>query len=228
MTERHEVVIAGATGVVGTCALREMLECMDVGRVTAVGRRSPPVHHEKLESSVVEFQDQAALRAAIPVGVTAAVCCLGTTMKRAGSKEAFRAVDHDAVVAFAQAAKDRGAERFVVVSSLGADARSRNFYLRTKGETEAALQRIGFDHLAILRPSLIDDQGTRSEPRFAEKIMLPLARAFFSVFGKHNRYAPVPASAIGRAAVRLAFDPTGGPVRIVESKDLHRIGERGK
>lgn len=224
MTEQHEVVIAGATDVVGAFALRELLERVDVRRVTAVGRRMPPLQHGKLEARMVEFQDEPGLRAAIPEGVAVAVCCLGTTIKRAGSQRAFRAIDHDAVVAFARAARDRGAQRFVLVSSLGANACSRNFYLRTKGEAETALQQLGFAQLTIVRPSLIDDEGTRREFRLAEAVMLPLARVFFSVAGKHRRTAPVPASVIGRAAVRLAFDATGGPVRIVESEDLHRIG----
>lgn len=223
MAEQYTVVIAGATGVVGACALRELLARENVRHVTAVGRSAGSVEHEKLASKSVRFDDEPTLRAAIPAGVQAALCCLGTTMKRAGSKEAFRAVDHDAVVAFARAARERGAQRFVMVSSLGADARSRSFYLRVKGETEVALQQLGFTQLTILRPSLIDDQGRRGEFRLAEKTLLPLARAFFSVFSQHSRYAPVPAATIGRAAVGLAFDETAARVRILESEELHRF-----
>jgi uncharacterized protein YbjT (DUF2867 family) len=144
-------------------------------------------------------------------------------MKRAGSKEAFRAVDHDAVVAFGEAALARGAQRFLLVSSVGADSRARSFYLRTKGETEQALARLGYAQLTILRPSLLDDEGARREFRATERLMLPLARLLFAVVGQTTRYAPVPADVVARAMVRLAFDDGGERVRIVESEQLHSL-----
>ena len=149
------------------------------------------------------------------------ICCLGTTLKQAGSKDAFRRVDHDAVVTFAEAALERGAQRFVLVSSLGADPRARNFYLRTKGETEAAAARLGYTQLTVLRPSFIDDQGARTEYRPLERLTLPFARAVFSVIGRTTRYSPVSAEVIGKALVRVAFDETTERVRIIESEKIH-------
>jgi uncharacterized protein YbjT (DUF2867 family) len=137
------VVIAGASGVVGSRALQRLLAREDVARVVALGRRALPLEHPKLVSKAVDFRDEAVLEAAIPKGTAVAVCCLGTTMKTAGSRAAFRAVDHDAVVAFGRAALRRGARRFLLVSSVGADAGSSNFYLRTKGEAEDSLARLG-------------------------------------------------------------------------------------
>lgn len=216
--------IAGASGVVGSRALQHLLARQDVGRVIALGRRVLPVTHEKLISKIADLGSSAAIAGALSDGIDAAVCCLGTTMKQAGSKEAFRAVDRDAVVAFGEAARAKGARRFLLVSSIGADARSRNFYLRTKGEAEEALQRLGYEQLTAVRPSFIDDQGTRREFRLAERLGLPLARAGFALLGRTSRYAPIPADVVARALVRLAFDETGERVRVVQSDALHALG----
>lgn len=218
------VAISGASGVVGTHTLRHLLSRGEVGLVVAVGRRVLPLTDDKLVSKVVGRWSEESLAPELPEGAAVAVSCLGTTLKQAGSKDAFRAVDHDAVVAFATAALARGARRFVLVSSLGASARSRNFYLRTKGEAEEALAQLGYSQLTILRPSFIDDQGARREFRLGERIGLPLARAAFSVLGRTSRYAPIPADVIAKALVRLAFDETDERVRVVESDALHALG----
>lgn len=223
-SDRKVVVIAGASGVVGSRALAHLLAREDVGSVVALGRRELSTRDDKLVSKVVDLQSSAALAREIPTGSCVALCCLGTTMKKAGSREAFRAVDRDAVVTFAEAARQKDVPRFVVLSSLSADPRSRNFYLRTKGEMERALTELGFPQLTVLRPSLIDDQGTRSEFRLGERVGLALSRALFSVVGKTHRLAPIPADTLGRALVYLAFDKTAEPLRIVESDRLHEIG----
>ena len=224
----NTVVIAGASGVVGARVLHHLLRRDDVARVIAVGRRILPLQHEKLVSKVVDLQNTAAVAAEIPEGTAVAFCCLGTTMKRAGSMDAFRAVDHDAVLAFGQAALEKGARRFLLISSVGASASSANFYQKTKGEVEEALARLGYAQLTILRPSLIDDEGTRRDYRAAERLLLPLARIVFAVVGRTRRYAPISADVIAKAMVRLAFDNTTDPVRRVESDELHRLGGRTK
>ena len=222
----NTVVIAGASGVVGARVLHHLLRRDDVARVIAVGRRILPLQHEKLVSKVVDLQNTAAVAAEIPEGTAVAFCCLGSTMKRAGSMDAFRAVDHDAVLAFGQAALEKGARRFLLISSVGASASSANFYQRTKGEVEEALARLGYAQLTILRPSLIDDEGARRDYRAAERLLLPLARIVFAVVGRTRRYAPISADVIAKAMVRLAFDNTTDRVRRVESDDLHRLGGR--
>lgn len=220
------VVIVGASGVVGSRVLEHLLASDEVGNVVALGRRVLPETHTKLVSKVVDLQGSATLAGEIPGDAAIAVCCLGTTMKQAGSKQAFRAVDRDPVVAFGEAARSQGAEHFLLVSSLGANARSRNFYLKTKGEAEEALARTGFSRLTVLRPSFIDDEGARADRRIAERLALPFGRAVFSVLGKTRRYAPIPANAIARALVRLAFDDTTERLRIIESEQVHVLGER--
>ena len=225
MTDRKNVVIAGASGIVGTRALQHLLARDDVAHVVAVGRRALPLQHDKLISRMVDLQRKSAIASEIPDRTAVAICCLGTTLKQAGSKEAFRAVDYDAILAFAEAAREERVERFVLVSSIGASPRARSFYLRTKGETEDALVRLNFSHLVVVRPSFIDDQGMRHDYRPLERLTLPLARVIFSVVGKTSRYAPISADAIGQAVVRLALDDTGTErVRIVESEQLHELG----
>jgi uncharacterized protein YbjT (DUF2867 family) len=224
MAEASIVVIAGASGVVGRQVLSQLLT-QDTGiQVVAVGRRPLPQTHPQLVSQVVDLQNAEAVRRVLPEGVTLAMCCLGTTMKHAGSKAAFQAVDRDAVENFARAAREQGAQRCLLVSALGADTPDRIFYLRTKGEAEEALQRLGFPQLTVIRPSLIDDEGTRLDSRTGERVLLPVARALFSLIGRSSRYAPVRASVIARALIRLAFDQTSERVRIVESDQLHRLG----
>ena len=254
------VAIAGASGVVGARVLRHLLARDDVGRVVAVGRRelavaddtdrplraapapdAPPESglDSRLVSRVVDFADPATIVAALPDDLSVAFCCLGTTMRRAGSKEAFRAVDYDAVVAFAESARARGARRLVVVSSIGADPGARSFYLRTKGEVEEALSGLGFAELVLVRPTLLDDEGARAERRPAERLTLALARPLFRLLGRTRRYAPIPADTVARAMVRLGLDaPAAGEeersghgamdgVRVVESEELHVIGREG-
>ncbi len=218
------VALAGGSGVVGALTLRHLLAREQVRLVVAVSRRLLPGTDEKLVTRIVGRWSEEAIASELPEGVAVAVSCLGTTMKQAGSKGAFRAVDHDAVVAFAAAARARGARRFLLVSSMGASARSRSFYLRTKGEAEEALARLGYPQLTIVRPSFIDDQGARREFRLAERLGLPLARAVFSVLGRRSRYAPISADVIARALVRLALDETDERVRFVESDRLHAVG----
>jgi uncharacterized protein YbjT (DUF2867 family) len=159
-------LLAGATGAVGARLLARLLAREDGPRVLAVGRRSPPQRHprvEWLQAELEEFTEALAGRV-----FDQAFCCLGTTMRRAGSKAAFRAVDLDGVTAFAGAARAGGAGFFGLVSAAGADPRSRNFYLRTKGEAEAALEALGFSSLAIMQPGLL--RGEREEFRAGERL----------------------------------------------------------
>jgi uncharacterized protein YbjT (DUF2867 family) len=220
--------IAGASGLVGSRVLQRLLDRADIAHVVAVGRRPLAVHHDKLASHEIDFRDKASIAARLPPHLDVAFCCLGTTIKQAGSREAFRAVDYDAVLAYAAAAKERGAARFLIVTSMGATAQTANFYLRVKGEVENALALIAFPQLTILRPSLIDDQGSRREYRLGERIALPIARLVFAVAGRTSRYAPVSADAIAKAMVHLAFDATTEPLRVVESDRLHAVAEQSR
>jgi uncharacterized protein YbjT (DUF2867 family) len=147
-----------------------------------------------------------------------ALCALGTTLKAAGSREAFRAVDHDVVVRFARAAHRAGARGFGVVSAVDADARSQIFYNRVKGEMEEAVRAIGFKSLVIARPSLL--LGERGERRFLEGLGQSLLRPLrFAFVGPAVKYRPVEGSRVAQVLARETLKLIPG-VRILEGADL--------
>jgi uncharacterized protein YbjT (DUF2867 family) len=215
-------VIAGGSGLVGGRCLHHLLVHPEVARVAAIVRRPlglTPEGHEKLvELRLDDLTSEAKLDDVMPKDIDDAYCALGTTMKKAGSREAFLKVDKTAVLAFAKVARAHGARRFLLVSSIGADARSMNFYLRTKGEVQDALKGIGYDVVHVLQPSILD--GDRPESRPAEKLGLALSRALAPVLGK---YAPIHVDVVGRAMVRLAFREERGYL-VHGSKELQAIG----
>jgi uncharacterized protein YbjT (DUF2867 family) len=152
-----------------------------------------------------------------------AYCCLGTTIKVAGSQAAFRAVDLDAVVAFARASHHAGVRRFAVVSAMGANARSANFYSRVKGEAEAALAGIGFASLVIARPSLLlGDRAALGQPtRRGEQIGQALTRGIGGLIPAAWR--PIEAEVVARALLRAL--PQAGPgTTILDSAALQGLG----
>lgn len=214
---QRTALIAGASGLVGGHLLDLLLEATDVAWVISLGRRALDRSDARLEQRTVDF---AALDAVELPAVTEAHCCLGTTIARAGSQEAFRAVDHDAVVAFARAAKRAGAQRFLVVTALGADPRSRVFYNRVKGEAEEALKALGFPSLVILRPSLL--LGDRAESRPGERAAIVASRIFAPLlrpFGSR----PIEGRTVAKAMVALGRD-AGDGVRVVPSGELQTLG----
>jgi uncharacterized protein YbjT (DUF2867 family) len=159
-------VVTGATGAVGSHLLSLLLARADGTRVLTVGRRAPAISNPRLEHVNAPLE---ALGAALAGRqCTEAFCCLGTTMKTAGTRAAFRAVDLDGAVAFARGARAAGARFFGLVSAAGASSQSGNFYLRTKGETEAVIEGLGFTSLAILQPGLL--RGSRAESRPVERL----------------------------------------------------------
>lgn len=209
----RDVWLVGATGLVGSEALSALLADERVARVVAVVRRSTGRADPRLEERVVDF---AALdRSLHGRPADAAICCLGTTLKQAGSQAQFRRVDHDYVLAFADAARAAGVPHFLVVTALGADARSRVFYNRVKGEVEEDLKRLAFPALTVVRPSLL--LGDRKEARLGERLAAPFSKLLPpSVRG-------IEASKVGRALARLALAPASG-LRVVLSKELHTLG----
>lgn len=218
-------LIAGATGLVGRRLLDQLVGAAGYDRVVAVTRRPLGVQHPKLVEVVADF---AALdRLPEPLRGDDAFCCLGTTLRRAGSREAFRAVDHGAVLAFAWAARRGDARGFFTVSAMGADPESRFFYNRVKGETEQALGVLGFDTLGIFRPGLL--LGPRAEYRFGERLgAVGLTLAAPLLVGSWRKYRAIPAARVARAMVRVATSgaATRGTV-IFESDAIQDLGRPG-
>ncbi|PQM26581.1 NAD-dependent dehydratase [Sphingopyxis lindanitolerans] len=189
-----DILLLGATGLVGGIVARL------VGPAILV-RRAPDDPPPQQKMLVAPGGEWPALIA--DNRPSTLISCLGTTIRQAGSQAAFRAVDHDLVLAAARAARGGGARHMITVSSVGASAKSRNFYLRTKGEVEEGLRTLRFDRLDIIRPGLLtgDRPGT---PRLGEGIAMvaaPLTDAL--LHGSLRRYRSIPAETVAKAIARL-------------------------
>ena len=165
-----KVLLAGFTGLVGGNVAPLLMQRR--AELTTLGRR----HSENFLPGTINRTAEPRIWPELvwDSHPEIAISCLGTTLKKAGSKEAFRAVDYDLVMMFAQAAKKAGAKQFIAVSSVGATSKSGSFYLRTKGETEVALAEIGFERLDIMRPGLLTG-GSRADSRAGESLATMLA-----------------------------------------------------
>jgi uncharacterized protein YbjT (DUF2867 family) len=205
-------MLVGATGLVGGAVLRQALADARVPRIVAPTRRDLPPH-PKLENPVVDFEHLPAH--ATWWSVDGVICTLGSTIRKAGSQEAFRRADHDYPLAVARLTRQHGARAFALNSATGADPGSRFFYNRVKGEVEDALREIGFPSLTIVRPALIG--GDRSEFRPGEFIAMRLLRLVQQVLPR--RYRIVPHERIARALLEAAITAAPGE-RIIESEAI--------
>jgi uncharacterized protein YbjT (DUF2867 family) len=207
---RH-VLLAGATGLTGGFVLRALLADDSVARVVAPTRHALPAH-PKLENPVGMLHR---LLPQLQSPLDTAICCLGTTIRRAGSREAFRIADFDLPLAVGQRARKLGAQHYLVMTALGANPASRAFYNQVKGELERALLKQGWPQLTIVRPSLL--LGPRPEFRLGERLAAPLAMVL------PGRWRGIQAETVALALCRLAGLPGEGQ-RIVESDELRRLG----
>jgi uncharacterized protein YbjT (DUF2867 family) len=207
--------LAGGSGLVGGALLRRLLQGDHFDKIISVGRRVLPVRDPKLVQVETDLATPSVFDALASPQV--AFCCLGTTIKKAGSREAFRKVDHDAVLAFAQGAKLKGAHVFIHVSSLGASIKSSTFYSAVKGETERDVGRVGFPSVYALRPSILD--GDRGESRPGEYVGLLVGRVLAPLLGK---YRPTPVGTVVETMVTLARAPAPG-VHIVEPDKMRSV-----
>ncbi len=214
-------MIAGGSGLVGGFLLRQLLDSPEYGRVISLGRRVLPLEHPKLTQVVVDF---AALeKVATEIRCDDAFCGLGTTIKAAGSREAFYAVDRVAVLAFAWAAQRAGAKRFFVVTAIGADANSKIFYSRVKGETETALQVLNFETLAIFQPSFL--LGRTEKKRLGERIWAAVLWLWEPLMlGGLRKYRAIHAEVVARAMVRASYGRGERGVLVFDSAEIQDMG----
>jgi uncharacterized protein YbjT (DUF2867 family) len=212
---KRSAAVLGATGLVGERVTDLLASDARWSRVVTIGRRKSPI------SSATLSQVEADILADGPwldaLAVDDVFCCLGTTIKAAGSQEAFRAVDLDAGARAAAAAQQRGARQFLVVSALGADPRSRVFYNRVKGEMEATVTSLAFPACQIFRPSLL--LGPRAERRIGERLAARLARPLRRLLGK---YRPIHRDGVAAAMVRIAAAAPAG-IHVYESNRIAEI-----
>jgi uncharacterized protein YbjT (DUF2867 family) len=211
-------VVAGASGAVGSALLPRLLPCY--GRVIALTRRPLQMSAANLEEVGPRFDAMDAVLPTSQFSSSHVFCALGTTLKRAGSREAFRQVDLEYVVALGRWAVRAGAEAFVVISAVGADARGSSFYSRVKGEMEAALRGLALKRLVVVRPSLL--RVERAELRAAEWLALQITRPF-------ERIIPAVVRPVGvddvAAAMLLAVD---GPESLVVLENSQVHGASGR
>ena len=217
----RKALLLGASGLIGGHCLALLLQDDTYDEVIVLLRKPLPQTHPKLTQHIVNFDrlhEHAALLTADDV-----FCCLGTTIKKAGSQGAFRKVDFTYAYEAAQLAVANGAEQFLLVSSLGADANSSVFYSRVKGELEIAISALPFTAVSIFQPSLL--LGERAEFRLGERLAEPLAKALsFLLLGPFRKYRPIEARTVAAAMIQVAKSQPKG-VQVYESDQIQEIGQ---
>lgn len=191
-------LLAGGTGLIGSYLLQLLVDDATYSKVKCLTRNTLHIQHEKIEvikTDGINLPEIASLLKADDV-----YCCLGTTIKKARTKEAFRKIDFDYPLHLAQQSKEAGATQFLLVSALGADPATSVFYNKTKGEVEEAIAAVGFEAYHVFRPSLL--LGSREEERSGEDA----AKIFFKYFGflVPAKYKAIDASKVARAMISMA------------------------
>jgi uncharacterized protein YbjT (DUF2867 family) len=216
-------LLLGASGLIGGHCLDLLLADQAYTQITILTRKVLARTHPKLTQHVVNFDRLGEVADAFRVQDV--FCCLGTTIKTAGSQEAFRKVDFTYPVESARLAMQQGAAQFLLVSSLGADAKSSVFYSRTKGEVERAIAASDLSSVQIFRPSLL--LGERTEVRSGERIAEKVSRALsFLLIGPLRKYRPIEARAVAAAMIAVAKQSANG-IHIYESDRIAQIAGQG-
>ncbi len=210
------VLIAGASGLVGQSLLKQLVAHEDIKSICALTRSDLKQSNPKLQALEISLENLEKLK--LPAA-DVAFCCLGTTLKKAGSKEAFYHVDHDLVLNFAYAAQKAGVKTFVLVSAMGANPKATVFYNQVKGQTEEDLKRLKFAHLIILQPSLL--LGDRAESRPAERLaqkLFPLVSPLF--VGPLATARPIAAARVANKMLEMAINTPPGEIVIIANKQI--------
>lgn len=196
-----KAVIFGASGLVGTNLLLALIRDKRYGLITIFLRKSMSTRHLKVKEIITDLTDENKIRESLQCDEI--YCCLGSTIKKAGSEEAFRKVDFDLPVMIGKLAAEKNINSFLVISSLGADAKSSNFYLKTKGEMEQALMKMNLKNLKIFRPSML--LGPRSESRPMESIGKVVMKSLSFLFvGGLKKYKAIEASKVAEVMIFAA------------------------
>jgi uncharacterized protein YbjT (DUF2867 family) len=211
-------ILLGATGLVGGYVLQFLLENEAYEKVVALTRRPLSIRHQKLENVVLDFEQLLDYQSVIKGDDL--FLCLGTTIKKAGSQEAFKRIDVDYQMQAAIMAKRNGMNQVMLCSAVDADSKSRIFYNRMKGDLEDSLKGLGFWSVHIFQPSIL--LGERNENRFGERIAQILGRGLDKIVGGLlSKYRPVEGEVVARAMVNSAQILTGG-VCVYPSHELSK------
>jgi uncharacterized protein YbjT (DUF2867 family) len=216
MNAHKTALVAGATGLVGSHLLTLLLADEDYDKVVVLARKPIPLDHPRLMCHKVDFDNLMSF-AQLP-DVNDVYCCLGTTIGKAGSRQAFKRVDYEYPFSLAHLALGRGAARYLIVTAVGADPQSRIFYNRTKGETERSISDLPFRSIHIFRPSIL--VGERSEFRRGEKAGITMMK-FLSpaMIGGWRKYRPIEAECVARGMTVAARMNHSG-VMVYESDEI--------
>jgi len=208
-------VIAGASGLIGKELVQKLINADQYRRIYVLSRKKSGLVNEKIVELVIDFEKINQLKFEEPVDDV--FCTLGTTMKQAGSRDNFKKVDFEYVVALANLGKLAGASKFLVISAMGADSKSAVFYNKVKGMTEEALIKIGFKQLVIFRPSLL--LGKRTEVRFAERLSGAFMKAFNFLIP--DNYKAIEAEKVAGSMLKMANNSSEA-VSIIKSGEMQR------
>lgn len=212
-------LIAGASGLVGSYCLEYLLQSNIYDKVICTTRKTLPVQSPKLQQVIADTNNLAETLRELKADDV--YCCIGTTINKAGSQEAFKLVDYTYVKVLAEQVKNNGATSFAVVSSIGADANSSNFYLRTKGEMEDAVKACNYTKTIILRPSML--LGPRKEFRLGEKIGKAFMTTFSFLFvGKLKRYKAIEAAQVAKALIYFTHEDFIG-LKVLENNEILKL-----
>lgn len=216
-----KALLVGATGLIGTQLLRKLLEDTFYTYVEIWVRNSLGISHPKLEEKIIDFSK---INSFPSMETDHVFCCLGTTIKKAKTPEQFRKVDLDYVFELAKLAERSNVLKFVVISSIGANHKSGNLYLRTKGEMEEEIKKIKIPSIIIFRPSLL--LGNRNEFRFGENISKIFMNVFgIFLFGKVKKYRAIKDTIVAQAMIKAAKTEKTG-IDIFESDKIQELGNK--
>ena len=209
-----KAIVIGATGATGKALLPLLADHSEIESIACFGRRNPDFSHPKLSSRQIDFANPETWRGEVRGDVLFA--CLGTTLKAAGSKEAQWAVDYEANLEFAKAARQNGVHTLVLVSAAGANAASRFFYQRMKGELEQALTALDFPRLVISRPPLLIRPNS---DRLGEKVAERVFNAFNRI-GLLQNQRPLAVEKLAQAMLKAALETSEQSVQVYEAQDI--------
>ena len=205
MAQKH-ALIAGATGLVGNELLQQLIRGRQYHTISILSRHEVETSSKRVETIIVDYDT---LNDEQIPEVDDVFCCLGTTMNKAGSKDAFRKVDHDYPLRVAEITHRKGAQQYLLVSAMGADDSSYIFYNRVKGDVEAAIARLSFEAFHVFRPSML--LGERTETRIGEQIGQVIMQGVAPLMvGGLKKYQAIPAETVAEAMVHVARKELSG------------------
>ncbi|MBU3157579.1 NAD-dependent epimerase/dehydratase family protein [Clostridium estertheticum] len=205
--EKKTALVVGATGLVGGNLVNMLLEAPEYEKIIVWVRKSTGINNKKLEEKIINFELLDTYK--LEDTVNHIFCCLGTTIKKAKSKEAFKKVDLEYIVSLAMKAKENDVSQFLVISAMGSDVKSAVFYNKVKGQMENELSNLVLRGLKIFRPSLL--LGDRTEFRFGEKAAEVVSKCIPFIFnGALKKYKPVYGNTVAKAMYKVAIEEKSG------------------